>query len=1280
MSETLQADKKRKPSSLGRKLSIIAASLLALLAVLYLVVTSSAFFKSFVLPRAGKALQASLTVESASISPFSQVTLRKLRIQTTGTEPVISADEAQVRYKLFSILRGNIDVQMVSLVSPVIQIVEEADGRSNLDPLLQSQKGPTAPPSSPTKPPQLAIKNVTLKNGTVRLIKKAKDGSAQTTEINHLDVTLDQLQNGQPGKLTLAAEFKLDSATSASAKTSADTLQGKVAGTFDLGLDPKLMPNTIKGNARVDLSKAEGAFKDLAGLNGTLVADMTPTEIRQIALRFERNGQGLGQILASGPLDLAKSEGRLNLAVQSIDRQVLNFVGARQGWDFGSSTLNSSNLVELSSQGALIAATGRIAGRQLSLRQNNQATPRLDLDIDYQINIDLQKKTAVLQKLSVVGREEQKDLLSAALDRPMNLSWGGAATSLPDSTFQLTLSQLNLKSWPALLGTNGPSGSLDMQLNVQAQQEGKLLTTKLTAHLKDFAALLGTNALEQADIQVEVTGGLKDFQIADVSRYQFELQQKGRSVAKASGSARYDLPKKEINLQADAEASLPEVLRQFPQPGATVSNGVAQSRLTFTQKDGKQTAVGNLEIKGLTGMCAEYRFQDFQTALDFNADIQQQLVQIQSVALAFRQGSEPAGRVELSGRYHLTNHSGQVLFKMADLNQHLLRLVLASSLGTTKLVSVSVNGSGSANYDPKGDSLVKADWNIANLVMDDSTKQIPPTPMSGQFAVDASLRAQAFDLRQLKFDLRQGNDSAGHFEVTGRGNLTNYAGQVSFKITDLNQIALRPILAPSLGQNQLISVALNGSGTASYDPKGDSSIKAELKVSNLVAEDPQKTLPKTPLSAQFQIDGSLRQQILDLRQCIVSLTPTQRAQNQIQLQGRLDLKRTNATPSQLSLKSASLDVTPYYDLFAGKAEPKPSPPTTKPAPAPKRNETGPAGKESEPAPLDLPFQQLTADIAVDQFYLRQIVITNFQTTAKINRGEVTLKPFQMALNGAKVSAQGLVNLAVPGYTYDLTFQADKVPIDPIASSFSTNSAGQYQGDLIAQAQVKGAGVTGASLQKNLSGQVSFSLTNLNLTIAGPKIRRVLEPIALVLRVPELTQTPLNWVNAKAEVGQGKIQVSQLGALSHAFLANGQGTIMIAEVLTNSTLNIPVNIALRRSLAEKSNLVPPNTSPDSPYVSLPTFATIQGTLGNPETKTDKVVISGLLLRSAGGIPQVGDKASGILKGLGGVLTGQGESPAGTNSPSGTNSTPSVKTNKPGKLNPLDLLRLIPEKKK
>jgi len=421
--------------------------------------------------------------------------------------------------------------------------------------------------------------------------------------------------------------------------------------------------------------------------------------------------------------------------------------------------------------------------------------------------------------------------------------------------------------------------------------------------------------------------------------------------------------------------------------------------------------------------------------------------------------------------------------------------------------------------------------------------------------------------------------------------------------------------------------------------------------------------PATPLTAGVKLDGSFANQVLDLRQMQLAFAPTPRAPtNALTLAGRLDLSSPAVTAGRMTIKSDTLDLTQLYDAFAPEKSPAKAPATTPASPAP-----GPATPGNvEPDAVKLPLQVI-AEANLGQVYLREMNLQNCQVTVKVEGGKIALDPCRLAMNGAPVNATVALDLGVKGYTYALSAQLDKVPLEPIANTFSPESRGQYQGLILADARIKGAGVTGASLQKNLSGQAAFSFTNANLQLMGPKTRSLVVPIATLLRVEAITKSPVNWLDARTELGSGNINLSRFAVQSGAFEATTKGVIPIAEVLPNSPLNLPVEFALRRSLAEGANLLPPNTPPDAQYAMLPRFVTVKGTLGEPKSDLNELALGGVLLKSGAGVAEklgvnLGGKTGRSLEGVGNLLTGQKSSQANQTS---TNTAP--------KVNPLDLFR-------
>ena len=974
--------------------------LLLLLVIAYFFGTSSGFLKNFILPQVGKAVNASITVDDASISPFSRVVLRNLKIQTTGSEPLVTATEVRLRYHLMDILGGNLNVDEVTLVSPTINLVENADGTSNLDPLLKSSKEKKPEPAKSSKPPQINLKKLALSNATVRQTKIHKDGQRDVTELSNVNVTLDDLKNGASGKLTLGADVKVDQQPPSPALAGA--MQSKVAGSFTFALAADLKPQSIQGSTRLDVTQASGSLKDLAAFGTDFDCDVTPAEIKQVALKFQKSGAQLGALRVSGPFDMEKSEGKLTVELVGLDRQVLNLVGAGNGLDFGGTTINATNQIELSKSGATVTASGQLSVANFQVTRAGQATPVLDVRGDYSVTVDRTAQTVLLRTLTLTTTQNQTPLVRAELSSPMNLAWGGTGSSAGDAALSVEVTGLNLADWRAFAADAAPAGVVSAKIKLLSQQDGKQLAFDLDTQVADLSARFGSNAISHADVRVQAKGRCVDFNQFNLESYRLELAQSGQTALAVSGSGTFDRATQDADLQVAVQSALVKLLAIFPQSAAKLASG----------------------------------------SLDFK------------------------GRV------------------------------------TSKVQSQSING-------------------------------------------------------------------------------------------------------------ELVLVNLAGSAT-----------------------------PATVLAAKLNLDASVSKQVADLRQCRLTLTPTARAKNELNLTGKVDFSKPDAITGGLKLAAETLDVTGYYDMFTGQTSPEPK---TQPVPAP-------APKQQEPDAVKLPFQNFTLEAKIGRLYLREVDVADFQTTLKLDGGQVLLKPFQMTFNGAPVKATADLNLGVPGFQYDVSFSADGVPIAPLTDTFSPAYKGKAKGKVIAGAQINGMGITGVSLQKSLLGSASVVLTNADIQLAGPIAKVLITPIALGLGLGELTSAPLTGLNAQLKMGGGKINVSHCDVLSDSFHADATGDIFIAPVLNDSLFNNwPVNFSLSRSLAGKAHLLASDTPTNAVFVPLPTFVKLGGTLGNPTAKTDYGVISGLVLRSTGGLvgQVVGGDASKIMQGVGNLLTGQ-KSQTSTNS--------------------------------
>ena len=1270
-----------KPSRKFRWLKILGlvlGLLLGLLVVTYFVATSAWCLKSMILPRVSTATGATITVEDASISPFSSVTLTGLKVQTTGTEPLLTAKSVLARYSLMSILRGHIKVEEVSLSEPVIRVVMNADGTSNLDAFTKrpaAEKVP--PPAQPGEPTQLDLKKLAINNATVLFIQHQTNGEVLSAELSRLNFTVSDVKNGQAAKLALGMALHLSTGSA----TNAAEIAASFNSAFDLALKPDLMPKQVSGTADLTVSQATGAFAEAAQLGTKLAVDLSLEDIKQLSLNFTKGEAGVGAITVSGPFDVMEREGKLKIGVTGIGYEVLSLVGGRFGIYFGGTTLAANYEIELKNRGQFVNTTGTISANRFSLRRSNLETPPIDIQLGYNATVDLLKTNAVLRAFTFDVKQGGRALITSALSKEMVINWGRGSEAVAESTLQLDLNQLNLTDWKAFLGSNVTAGSVSGKVLLKVQQAGQQISLDLDSRVTELSVGLGSTSVTNAGVTFAVRGQMTDFTKLTLAELRASVTNGGKTVVAFQGSGRLDTTTMDADLDTELEASLLEAVKLAPVPGLALSEGkvsfkgrIAQKNLTPGQAKAPsmdQTVAGTLKLASFTGRFASNVFDRFEIATDLNLALKENLAQIKQCSGTLRQSGLAGGAFDVTGNYQLTNGAGEVTLKLTDLNQVVLRTFVAAALGERKLDSIAISANTTARYDAKAGSGVRGNVQVVNLLVTDPKGQLPKIPLSVEVALDAAISGQGVaGIKQFAGSIRAADQAAGSFEVSGQYDLTNQAGQVAFKLVDLNQNALRPFLAPALGDKDLKSVSIYADATARYAAKGDSSAKGSLVVTNLLVIDPAGSVPATPLAVGLALDATFFKQILELRQLRLSLAPTDRAKNQLQLGGKVDLTKTNLVSGNLKLSADSLDFTSYYDMFVTEKTNTPvaTKPDAKSAAATASTPLPPPGEP--PAVTNILLREFTFEAEIGRMFLREIAISNLLVRTRIDGSKIDVNPFQLLLNSAPISSRIALDLGVPGYVYDVTFLADKVPLAPLADSFQPSRRGQIGGAVSANMQIKGAGTTGPSLQKNLAGHFDLGATNLSYQINQIKMPVLTTVLDAIVGIPdaisspgkavsglfsrltgggkpasggwvdELMHAPLDIAAVRALAGNGQIGLQQVFAQSPAFQTDVHGTITLAPELTNSVMLLPIQVTLRRSLAQKVGLAG-DTPTNAAYAKIPDFVTLTGTIGNPKADIKYGALVAVAAKAAVGVAgNIGAAAAGAAAGVVSGLLGTG----------------------------------------
>lgn len=1178
-----------------RRLPLIAGGLVASLLALYFVLTSSAFLKAVVLPKVSDAVGAVITADDISLSPLSGIELTRLKVAPTGASPLAAIEKVRVRYDLRAILGGTIDVSEVTIENPVLSLEQQADGSMNLP--KPSGKAPEATPQPATasQPPQLRIRNVSVKNGSFRMVSTVAGGGRQQIELGGLRLAVDQVINGSPTRVDLEAQVAVSLPDGA-------TLQGRLSGKPSVTLGADLMPQAIASDLRAEITAASGSLQEARGFSAALSIDSSATELRQLKVAFEQAGQPFGSVTLSGPFDAAKREARIAYQIAGIDRRVLKIAAPTLPFDLGRTSLRADGRIELQQRGQVVISEGRLAVSDLSLgAPNGRKTPELQVSADYQVGVQQAEQSARVQTLALNITQAGRPLVTGTLDQPMTLSWAKSAKSLPDSTFRLAVRRLQTADWVAVAGTNLPPAVVSADLMLKATRDGRDLQATLQTLLDEVSLAVGARQVRDLQLRLQTDATLTEFKDLQVRSLEVDLRGSGRELLRLKGSAAHQVERGESRAEFDGSAELPALLATFPVEGLRVSSGTLRVSGKADAKPGATNLTTDLVLGGVSGSLGQTALQD-QTA---------------SIGLAAR---------------------------------------------------------------------------VAGNVL---------------------------DLQKLQVAMKTGASGGGHLDASGRYDLVQGTGEFGFQTTDLNERSIGPFVAAALGPKRLVSVSLDAKGKATLLPKGDLALQTDLAVGRLVVDDPSGTVPATPLAVALNLDVARKASVIDLKTLRLDLGKTALANNQLVIQGSLDLGTNSPAPTanRLSIRSDGLDLTPLYNLLAG--GPKTNEATVRTAPPPVAKPTPAEAPEgAEPAPVVLPIRQLAVELDIAKVLLREIQVADWKTRLNLKGSEIAIDPLSLNVNQAPITGKVTADLGVAGYRYDTRLRIDRLPLEPFVATFLPERKGQIHGTLLAQADLRGAGITGASLASNLAGGLTFTATNLNLKLADtrtPLIRAVINVVTALPRliqnpgaqlgsfinqlaggnaggaktgswVDDLEAQPLDVIDLAADVGNGGVALKRARVQSIALRIDARGGLRFAPVLSNSPVNIPVSIALSRKIAEKAVLLDASTPADAVYAPLPDFLTIRGTLGNPSAATDKLALTALgaktIGRAAAGLgSNLGGKVAGAAGVLGTLLGAPPATQAPTNAPATgarTNAAPAGKTNTVappspgGAVNPLNQL--------
>lgn len=138
--------------------------------------------KSIIIPRVEDATERKLSIGEIRVSLFRGIVVKGIILKEhDGSKDFIKADEFVLNYQLWPLLRKQLVISRVELISPTILVRREKDGRFNFSDLTEKTSGTTKAPSTPEPekgkglPLSISADRIDIKNARVEFTDSEKN-------------------------------------------------------------------------------------------------------------------------------------------------------------------------------------------------------------------------------------------------------------------------------------------------------------------------------------------------------------------------------------------------------------------------------------------------------------------------------------------------------------------------------------------------------------------------------------------------------------------------------------------------------------------------------------------------------------------------------------------------------------------------------------------------------------------------------------------------------------------------------------------------------------------------------------------------------------------------------------------------------------------------------------------------------------------------------------------------------------------------------------------------
>lgn len=283
--------------------------------------------------------------------------------------------------------------------------------------------------------------------------------------------------------------------------------------------------------------------------------------------------------------------------------------------------------------------------------------------------------------------------------------------------------------------------------------------------------------------------------------------------------------------------------------------------------------------------------------------------------------------------------------------------------------------------------------------------------------------------------------------------------------------------------------------------------------------------------------------------------------------------------------------------------------------------------------FELPLNHLNATLQLDKLFIREMILDNWLSEILLEKRAIRIEPLTLDLNGTPIRARARLDFS-PRYAYEIALKSTGLAAEPFIRSIVPSFKKASDAKIDLALDMSGEGFRAADFKSNLKGTADISFRGVQIELFNSWKKFFLSPIAVVLRLPALLESPLQRLDIHSSVQKGIVDLARFKVSSPHFQLITAGSIPLADDLSASPLALPVDFTLKKEMATRANLASSGAKASEGFVSLSPFASIEGSLGEPTIKIDKLAIGKLFIRNVAALPEtVVGEAGEVLQGLG-----------------------------------------------